>query len=103
MVQGKTVTFALNAPTNVLAALMGKRLLNSVATKNKGKTAIIAIKNSTPDRAILFSFYNHPHPLWVWADKTSISRIKLDLHVDVQVKGKASIKGGRMMYRGEDH
>ena len=102
-VQGKVVTFTLNAPTNVLAALMGKRLLNSVATKNKGKAAITTMKYSAPDRAMLFSFHNHPQSLWVWADKTSISRIKLDLHVDVQVKGKASIKGGRMMYRGEDH
>ena len=107
MVQGKAVTSALNAPTNVLIALMGKGPLNSVATKNKGKTAITAIKYSTLDRAILFSFYNHPQPLWVWADKTSISPIKLNLHVDVRGRGKASIKGGgsspemedNMMYR----
>ena len=32
VVQGKTVTSALNAPTNVLAALMGKGPLNSVAS-----------------------------------------------------------------------
>ena len=32
VVQGKAVTSALNAPTNVLATLMGKRLLNSVAS-----------------------------------------------------------------------
>ena len=31
-VQGKTVTSALNAPTNVLAALMGKGPLNSVVS-----------------------------------------------------------------------
>ena len=31
-VQGKAVTSALNTPTNVLAALMGKRPLNSVAS-----------------------------------------------------------------------
>ena len=73
----------MNAPTNVLAALMGKGLLNSVATKNKGKAIITVIKYSTPDRAMLFSFYNHPQPLWVWADKTSISPTKLNLHVDV--------------------
>ena len=29
-------------------------------TKNKGKAAITAIKYFEPDRAILFSFYNHP-------------------------------------------
>ena len=96
----------MNAPTNLLAALMGKGPLNSVATKNKGKAAITAIKYSAPDKAMLFSFYNHLQPLWVWADKTSISPIKLNLHVDVRGRGKASIKGGRsspeeggMMYR----
>ena len=83
MVQGKVVTSALNVPTNVLVALMGKGPLNNVATKNKGKAAITAIKYSTPDRAMLFSFYNHPQPLWVWANKTSISPKKLNLHVDV--------------------
>ena len=73
----------MNAPTNVLAALMEKGPLNSVATKNKGKTAIIAIKYSALDRVMLFSFYNNPQPLWIWADKISISSIKLNLHVDV--------------------
>ena len=109
-VQGKAITFALNAPTNVMAALMGKEPLNSVATKYKGKTAITAIKYSTLDRVMLFSFYNHSQPLWTWADKTSISPIKLNLHVDVRERGKASIKGGGnspvrggMMYRLQDH
>ena len=83
----------MNAPTNVLAALMRKGPLNSVATKNKGKAAITAIKYFALDRAMLFSFYNHPQPPWVWADKTSISPIKLNLHVDVRGRGKASIKG----------
>ena len=64
-------------------------------TKNKGKAAITAIKYSAPDRAMLFSFYNHPQPLWVWADGTSISLMKLNLHVDAAGKEKASIKGGR--------
>ena len=62
---------------------MGKGPLNSVATKNKGKAVITAIKYSALDRAMLFSFYNHPQPLWVWADKTNISPTKLNLHVDV--------------------
>ena len=93
-VQGKAVTSALNASTNVLATLMGKGPLNSMATKNKGKTAITAIKYSAPDRAMLFSFYNHPQPLWVWADKTSISPINLYLHVNVREREKTSIKGG---------
>ena len=105
-VQVKAVTSALNALTNVLAALVGKGPLNSVATKNKVKATITAIKYSAPDRAMLFSFYNHPQPLWVWADKTSISPIKLNLHVDVRKRGKASIKGekGRSIKNGlQDH
>ena len=44
---------------------MGKGPLNNVATKDKGKAAITAIKYSALDRAMLFSFYNHPQPLWV--------------------------------------
>ena len=71
---------------------MEKGPLNSMTTKDKGKAAITAIKYSTPDRAILFSFYNHPQPHWVWADKTNISPIKLNLHVDVGGRVKASIK-----------
>ena len=83
----------MNAPTNILAALMGKGPLDSVATKNKGKAVITTIKYSAPDRAILFSFYNHLQPFWVWADKTSIRPIKLNLQVDVRERGKTSIKG----------
>uniref|UniRef100_A0A7N2QXT8 Uncharacterized protein n=1 Tax=Quercus lobata TaxID=97700 RepID=A0A7N2QXT8_QUELO len=64
-------------------------------TKNKGKATITAIKYSAPDRAILFSFYNCPQPLWVWADGTSIISTKLNLHVYVREREKASIKGGR--------
>uniref|UniRef100_A0A7N2LV80 NADP-dependent oxidoreductase domain-containing protein n=1 Tax=Quercus lobata TaxID=97700 RepID=A0A7N2LV80_QUELO len=43
-------------------------------------------------RVILFSFYNHPQPLWVWADGTSISPGKLNLHVDVGGRVKTNIK-----------
>ena len=50
-----------------------KGTLDSITTKDKGKAALTAIQYSAPDRAILFSFYNHPQPLWVWADGTSIS------------------------------
>ena len=46
--------------------------LDSITTKDKGKDALIAIQYSAPDRAILFSFYNHPQPLYVWVDGTSI-------------------------------
>ena len=72
---------------------MGKGPLNSVATKNKVKAAITTIKYSAPNKAMLFSFYNHPQPFWIWADKTSINPIKLNLHMDDRERGKASIKG----------
>ena len=71
---------------------MEKGPLNNIATKYKGKTAITVIKYSAPDRAMFFSFYNHRQPLWVWADRTSISPRKLNLHVDVGGRVKASIK-----------
>ena len=64
-------------------------------TKNKGKAAITVIKYSAPDRAMLFGFYNHIQPLWVWANGTSTNPIKLNLHVDMERREKASIKGGR--------
>ena len=63
-----------------------------MTTKDKGKAAITAIEYSTPNRTILFSFYNHPQPLWVWADGISISSGKLILHVDVGGRVKANIK-----------
>ena len=63
-----------------------------MATKDKGKATITAIKYSAPDRAMLFSFYNYPQPLWVWADGTSISSGKLNLHIDVGGRVKANIK-----------
>ena len=40
-----------------------KGTLDSITTKDKRKAALIAIQYSAPDRAILFSFYNHPQPL----------------------------------------
>ena len=63
--------------------LIEKVSLDSVTTKDKGKAAITAIEYSAPDRAMLFSFYNHLQPLWVWADGTSVSPGKSNLHVDV--------------------
>ena len=77
------------------SALIGKGLLNSVATKDKGNATITAIKYSAPDKAMLFSFYNHSQLLWVWADRTSIIPRKLNLHVDVGRRVKASIKWRR--------
>ena len=85
------------------SALMWKRPLNIVVTKDKGKATITAIKYSVPDRAMLFSFYNRPQPLWLWADKTSINPRKLNLHVDVGGKEKASIKRKeKQLSRGGD-
>ena len=72
---------------------MGKGPLNNVATKDKGRATITAIKYSAPDKAMLFNFYSHFQPLWVWADRTSISPRKLSLHMDVRERVKASIKG----------
>ena len=59
-----------------------KGTLDRITTKDKGKAAFTAIQYSTPDRSIFFSFYNHPQPLWVWADETNISLGKSNLHVD---------------------
>ena len=81
------------------SALMGKGLLNSVVTKDNGKTTITTVKCSALDRAILLSFYNHFQPLWVWAYRTSTSPRKLNLHVDVRGRVKASIKRGRKQSR----
>ena len=63
--------------------LIEKGTLDSITTKDKGKAVITAIEYFALDRAILFNFYNHPQPLWVWADGTSISPGKSNLHVDV--------------------
>ena len=71
---------------------MEKGPLDNMATKDKGNAAITAIKYSASDRAMLFSFYNHPQPFWVWVDGTSISLEKLNLHVDVEGRVKANIK-----------
>ena len=75
------------------SVLIGKGPLNSVATKDKGRATITVIKYSAPDKVMLFSFYNHPYPLWVWSDGISTSPRKLNLHVDVGGRLKASIKG----------
>ena len=48
----------------VLVMTLRVILLNKKSTKttkNKEKAAITAIKYSAPDRAMLFSFYNHPN------------------------------------------
>ena len=81
------------------SALMGRGPLNNVATKDKGKTTITAIKYSAPDKVMLFSFYKHSQSLWVWADRTSISPRNLNLHVDVEGRVNASIKRRRKQSR----
>ena len=43
------------------SALIGRGPLNSVVTKDKGKTTITAIKYSAPDRAMLFTFTTTPN------------------------------------------
>ena len=45
--------------------LIEKGTLDSITTKDKGKAAITDIEYFAPDRAMLFSFYNHPQPFWV--------------------------------------
>ena len=57
---------------------IGKDILDSLTTMNKGKAALTAIQDSAPNRALPFSFYNHPQPLWIWADGTSISLGKVN-------------------------
>ena len=81
--------------------MIEKGPLDNLATKDKGKTTITAIKYSAPDRAMLFSFYNHPQPLWIWADGTSISPGTLNLYVDVRGRVKASIKRKEKQFREE--
>ena len=72
--------------------MIEKGPLDSIATKDKWKAAITAIEYSAPDKTILFSFYNHPQPLWVWADGTNIGPGKSNLHVDVRWGVLANIK-----------
>ena len=78
---------------------MEKGPLDNIATKDKRKAIIAAIKYSALDRAILFRFYNHSQPLWVWADGTSICPRTLNLHVDVRRMVKASIKRKEKQFR----
>ena len=78
---------------------MEKGPLDNIATKDKRKAAITAIKYFALDRAILFSFYTHLQPLWVWADGTSICPRTLNLHVDVRRMVKANIKRKEKQFR----
>ena len=72
--EGRTKTEQKQSGKNLKISMsIGKDTLDSLTTKDKGKAALTAIQYSAPDKAIPFSFYNHPQPLWVWADGTSIS------------------------------
>lgn len=62
--------------------------------RTRKRLSLLQLKYYAPDRAMLFSFYNHPQPLWIWADGKSISPKKMNLHVDVHGREKTSIKGG---------
>ena len=43
-----------------------------------GKAAPIAIQCPAPDRAVLFSFINHPQQFRDWTDGTNVSLVKVD-------------------------
>ena len=42
------------------------------------KTALIAIQCPAPDRAVFFSFINHPPQFWDGTDGTNVSFVKVD-------------------------
>ena len=50
---------------------------------------------------MLFSFYNHPQPLQVWADRTSLNPRKWSLHVDTERRVNASIKEKKNQWKRE--
>ena len=52
------------------------------------------IECSVPNKAMLFSLYNHSQRFWGGADGTSISTMNLNLHMDVGERKEASIKWG---------
>ena len=43
-----------------------------------GKAALIAIQCPAPDRAVFFSFINHPPQFWDGTDGTNVSLVKVD-------------------------
>ena len=60
---------------------------------SKGKLPLLH-KCSVPNRAMLFSLYNHSLRLWGGVDGTSINTLNLILHMNVGEKREASIKWG---------
>ena len=43
-----------------------------------GKATLIAIQCPAPDRAVFFSFINHPQQFWDGIDGTNVSLVKVD-------------------------
>ena len=43
-----------------------------------GKATLIVIQCSAPDRAVFFSFINHPQQFWDWTDGINVSLVKVD-------------------------
>ena len=43
-----------------------------------GKAALIAIQCPSPDRAVFFSFINHPQQFWDGTDGTNVSLVKVE-------------------------
>ena len=70
-----------------------KGTLNNITTKDKGKVAITVIQYSAPDRAMLFSFYNHPNHSKYRLTGQVLSPRKLSLHVNASKRISARIKG----------
>ena len=44
-------------------------------------------------QTMLFNFFNHPQPLYVWIDRTGLYPKKQNLHVNTKREVNTSIKG----------
>ena len=74
-------------PSKAAPRALSEERASTVWEQFKGKAANTAIKYSAPNRAILFSFYNYPQPLWVWADK-QVSALKSRIYTWTFEKGE---------------
>ena len=75
-----------------------KEMLDSTTTKDKGKAAILPFSTLLLTEPC-YQLLQPPQPLWVWVDRTSINSRKLNLHVDVGGRVKASIKRRGKQFR----
>ena len=61
------------------------------------KAANTVVWSPASDRPILqimlFNFFNHPQPLYVWIDRTGLYFKKWNLHMDTEREVNTSIKG----------